>query len=82
MKINPLVEKSAQELINMMEASLSEVRISLLKIDDSKLLRNLIKIQKSNVENVYIEFNGVSDEKIARLRDLKKEYLLLFSLYE
>ncbi len=82
MKINPLVEKSAQELINMMETSLNEVRISLLNIDDSKSLRNLVKIQKSNVENVYIEFNGVSDETLARLRDLKKEYLLLFSLYE
>lgn len=82
MKINLLVENSAQELINMMEASLNDVRISLLKIEDNKVLRNIIKIQKSNVENVYIEFNGVSDEKLDKLRNLKKEYLVLFGLYE
>ncbi|MGL0822838.1 hypothetical protein [Vibrio vulnificus] len=77
-----MVNEAADNLIHIMEEKLKEMRISLLKIQDEKTLVDLINDIKPQILSLLIEFDGVAEEKLERMRMLKSEYLTLISLYE
>ncbi|OLQ90095.1 hypothetical protein BIY22_03555 [Vibrio panuliri] len=77
-----MVDDAANNLINIMDEKLKEIRINLLKIKDDKAIEVLINDIKPQILNLFVEFNNVEEEKIARIKKLKGEYLMLLSLYE
>lgn len=77
-----MINDAAENLIYIMENKINEIRTNLLNIKDKKVIDELINDIKPQILNLYIEFDGVDEEKLEHIRNLKKEYLLLLSLYE
>ncbi|MDD9157422.1 hypothetical protein PVK64_14710 [Aliivibrio sp. S4TY2] len=77
-----MINDAAENLIYIMENKINEIRTDLLNIKDKKVIDELINDIKPQILNLYIEFDGVDEEKLEHIRNLKKEYLLLLSLYE
>lgn len=77
-----MINDAAQNLIYTMENKINEIRANLLNIRDKKVINELINDIKPQILNLSIEFDGVDEEKLEHIRNLKKEYLLLLSLYE
>ncbi len=77
-----MINDAAENLIYIMENKINEIRTNLLNIKDKKVIDELINDIKPQILNLYIEFDGVDEKKLEHIRNLKKEYLLLLSLYE
>ncbi|MCR9500681.1 hypothetical protein [Vibrio vulnificus] len=77
-----MIDEAIDNLISIMELKLGEIRVNLMKIEDKEILNKFIKDSRSQIENLFLDFDGVSKEKIDRIKDLKNEYLTLLSLYE
>lgn len=80
--INKAVSLAMLCLIDLMREKLVEIRCNLLKINDQKVLSKQIDGLKELVVNIDLNFNQISTKQKDEFEQLKKEYLLLISLYD
>ena len=76
------IEVAINNLINLMEAKLEIIRFHFDEISNQQKLSNVIVSIKKEIEELYVDFEDISDENCNKLYDLKEEYILLFGCYE
>ncbi|GBL00079.1 hypothetical protein VH1709_contig00043-0137 [Vibrio harveyi] len=77
-----MLDDAINNLIFIMEEKINEIRFNLLNIQNEKVVDELINNIKPQVLDLFVDFDGVDNEKIEHIKNLKGELLKLLSLYE